>query len=231
MNIDHLFHKHNLDTLERKILKYIYDNISDVKNIGIRKVAADNFTSTSMIYKLAKKLGFDGYSDMIHYIHYSYNDMNFSTTYKYNDLYNLVSTYKDDFNSLLNEYKNKRIVITGMGFSDIISKFITQSLFLKGFNTSATIHMELLSSVYKDEILIIAISESGETTRLVEVISEAQKNNFKIISFTGNINSSLATLSNLSIPIGEFDKFKKVSSNINTFFGELLLCFEYLLSN
>ena len=60
MNIELLSHKHNLDTLERKLLQYLYDNIDEIKSIGIRKLASDNYTSTSMVYKLVKKLGFEG---------------------------------------------------------------------------------------------------------------------------------------------------------------------------
>ena len=39
MNIELLSHKHNLDTLERKLLQYLYDNIDEIKSIGIRKLA------------------------------------------------------------------------------------------------------------------------------------------------------------------------------------------------
>ena len=38
MNIELLSHKHNLDTLERKLLQYLYDNIDEIKSIGIRKL-------------------------------------------------------------------------------------------------------------------------------------------------------------------------------------------------
>lgn len=229
MNIEHLYHKHNLDTLERKIVKYLYTNIESIKKIGIRKVAADNFTSTSMIYKLTKKLGFNGYADMIHYISYSFYE-NEEKLISYSTLYQSVESYKNDFNNFLNSYKNKQIVITGMGFSDIISNFISQTLFLKGFKCVPTLHMELLSKKYKDEVLIIAISQSGETSRLVEVLEEARSNRFNIITITANKSSKLSALSTLTIPIGNYDSFKTVSENFNTFFGELLLAFEYLIN-
>ena len=231
MNIEHLFHKHNLVTLERKVVQYLYNNIDSIKKIGIRKVAADNFTSTSTIYKLAKKLGFNGYADMIHYISYTYNENEISKkSSAYSELYKSVEPYKKDFNNLLNDYKNKQIVITGMGFSDIISKFISETLFIKGFKCAPTLHMELLSKKYKDKVLIVAISQSGETSRLVEVLEEASKEGFKIITITANKSSKLSNISTLTVPIGEYDSFKTVSESLNTFFGELLLAFEYLIN-
>ncbi|MGG7178743.1 MurR/RpiR family transcriptional regulator [Clostridium paraputrificum] len=231
MNIENLIHKHNLDSLERKIIQYLYNNIERIKTIGIRKVASDNFTSTSMIYKLAKKLGFEGYADMIHYIAYSYSQSeNLERLSNYSELYKSVQPYKEDFNRLINSYKNKQIVITGMGFCDIISNFISEALFIKGFKCASTLHMELLSENYKDDLLIIAISQSGETSRLVEVIKEARGSGFKVITITANKNSHLANMANLIIPIGEYDSFKTVSKSFNTFFGELLIAFEYLIN-
>lgn len=231
MNTEHLINKHNLDNLECKIVQYLYKNINNIKNIGIRKVAADNFTSTSMIYKLAKKLGFDGYADMIHYIAYTYNENNkIEKISNYSELYKSVHPYKDKFIHLLNHYKDKQIVITGMGFSDIISSFISESLFIRGFKTSPTLHIELLSEQNQDNLLLIAISQSGETSRLVEVVEKATLNNFKVIAFTANKNSRIADMAYLSIPIGEYDSFKTVNDSLNTFFGELLLVFEYLIN-
>lgn len=228
MNIELLSHKHNLDTLERKLLQYLYDNIDEIKSIGIRKLASDNYTSTSMVYKLVKKLGFEGYSDMIHYISYTYNKSENNNENAYSKLYDTVKPYKKDFNSILSEYKNKQIVITGMGFSDIISNFISEALFLKGYNCAHTLHLQLLSPENKDNLLIIAISRSGKTSRLVELVEEANNHGFKIISFTANKNSKLAKASTLSVPIGSYDSFKSISEEFNTFFGELLLIFEYL---
>ena len=225
MNIELLSHKHNLDTLERKLLQYLYDNIDEIKSIGIRKLASDNYTSTSMVYKLVKKLGFEGYSDMIHYISYTYNKSENNNENAYSKLYDTVKPYKKDFNSILSEYKNKQIVITGMGFSDIISNFISEALFLKGYNCAHTLHLQLLSPENKDNLLIIAISRSGKTSRLVELVEEANTHGFKIISFTANKNSKLAKASTLSVPIGSYDSFKSISEEFNTFFGELLLIF------
>lgn len=231
MNIELLSHKHNLDTLEKKLLQYLYDNIDEIKSIGIRKLASDNYTSTSMVYKLVKKLGFEGYSDMIHYISYTYNKNDNETTEDpYSKLYNTVTPYKKEFLKILSEYKNKQIVITGMGFSDTISNFLSQVLFLKGYSCIHTLHLQLLSPENKDNLLMIAISRSGKTSRLVELVEEASNNGFKIITFTANKDSKLAKASNLSIPIGSYDSFTNISDKFNTFFGELLLIFEYLIN-
>ncbi len=115
-----------------------------------------------------------------------------------------------------------------MGFSDIISNFISEALFLKGYSCAHTLHLQLLSPENKDNLLIIAISRSGKTSRLVELVEEANTHGFKIISFTANKNSKLAKASTLSVPIGSYDSFKSISEEFNTFFGELLLIFKII---
>ena len=68
MNIHHLTDKHDLNDLEKQIIRYMELNSLNLKSIGIRQMAKDNFTSTSIIYKLCDKLGFEGYSDMIYHL-------------------------------------------------------------------------------------------------------------------------------------------------------------------
>ncbi len=40
------------------------DNINDINKMGVRGVAKNNFTSTSTIMRLAKKLGYSGFLEM-----------------------------------------------------------------------------------------------------------------------------------------------------------------------
>ena len=68
MNIDHLKDKFDLNELEVSLLEYIKKNQKQLKNITIRQMAKDNFTSTSAIYRLCNKLEFSGYSDIIYLV-------------------------------------------------------------------------------------------------------------------------------------------------------------------
>ena len=78
MNIVHLSEKYELNDLEKQIIIYIQEHMKELKSIGIRQMAKDNYTSTSTIYKLCDKFGFDGYSDMIY--HLTMNTTNNSLT-------------------------------------------------------------------------------------------------------------------------------------------------------
>ena len=68
MNIIHLIEKYDLNDLEKQLVEYMDSNIHQLKSISIRQMAKDNFTSTTSIYKLCNKFGFQGYSDMIFHL-------------------------------------------------------------------------------------------------------------------------------------------------------------------
>ncbi|MGL5616250.1 MAG: MurR/RpiR family transcriptional regulator [Sarcina sp.] len=216
--------KYNLDSLEKDILSYLYNNISNIRNIGIRTVAKDNFTSTATIYKLVKKLGFDGYADMIYSIYYT-NEKDSEESDVYSRIENQISPIRTDFINTLNHYKNKQILITGMGFSQIIADYISESLFLKGFKVTSKLHLQLLEKDSLNDILLIVISHSGDTPRLIELTEKALENNIFTISFTGSKNNKLNKLSDLSIEIGNNSK---LAINNNLFFGETIIAFELL---
>lgn len=219
--------KYNLDSLEKDIINYLYNNINNIKNIGIRTVAKDNFTSTATIYKLVKKLGFDGYADMIYSIYYN-NQKDSEESDVYSRIENQISPIRTDFINTLNQYKNKQILITGMGFSQIIADYISESLFLKGFKVTSKLHLQLLEKDSLNDILLIVISHSGDTPRLIELTEKALENNIFTISFTGSKNNKLNKISNLSIEIGNNSK---LAINNNLFFGETIIAFELLTSN
>lgn len=222
--------KYNLNDLEKNILTYLQENIDNIKTLGIRTVAKDNFTSTATIYKLVKKLGFDGYADMIYSFYYNNenNNLNSNNTEEYSHIKAQINPIKNQFINSLNNYKDKQIIVTGMGFSQIIADYFSESLFLKNYKITSKLHVQFLDSSNSDDILLIIISQSGDTPRLIELTEKALENNIQTISFTGSKNNKLSKLTNLSIEIGNSSKLQKED---NLFFGEIILAFEFLISN
>lgn len=53
----------DLSPSERHVVDYIFNNLSEVSNIGIVELAEKSFTSTSTIRRLCAKLGIDSYID------------------------------------------------------------------------------------------------------------------------------------------------------------------------
>lgn len=220
MNILHLSEKYELNELERQIVSYIQDHQNELKSIGIRQMAKDNYTSTSTIYKLCNKFGFDGYSDMIYHLT--------STRDTKNDWHSQYNQYKEKFSSIIN-HQSKRIVVFGLGFSASVAQYIQQRLTMLGYQALCVVHMEMFNQLFTDNTILIVISHSGKTPRLNEIVETASANNVPIISFIGNRNSPIYQYSTLSVVIGNYDSFSHENNQPNTFFGEAIIAFETLL--
>ena len=231
MDLNYLCEKYQLNEIEKSILQYLHKNISDLKKIGIRKVAKDNYTSTTTVYKLCKKLNFEGYSDMIY--HFSYSNVINNTKDKINIYTNTnkqIDKNLDAFRKLLQKYKDKLIMFVSTGISQTIANYMNERLSLNGYRSIANAHLQLLTEEQKDNVLILAISTSGETKSLIDILELAKLNNIEVISFVGNANSKIAQLSTLPIIIQGKDDFSKLKNPPNTFFSELLLIFECFIS-
>ncbi|MEG0365222.1 MAG: MurR/RpiR family transcriptional regulator [Coprobacillus sp.] len=221
MNIEHLIEKYELNDLETQIINYINHNLNHLKDIGIRQMAKENYTSTSAIYKLCKKFGFSGYSDMI----FSFSNQSDSRE----SSLDYIDQYTPMFSELLDKYKDKKIVVFGLGFSSSIADYIQQRLTVNGYCCMSVVHTEMLDHIHQDDCLFIVISHSAKTPRLIELVDNAYKHHIDIIAFSSNKNSTLYDSSTLFIQLGKYNSFHHNYQNPNTFFGEVLLAFESLL--
>ena len=64
MNLTKLTQGKNLTENERMVLDYLMENLDTALSQGVRAIARNNYTSTSTIMRLAKKLGYSGFVDM-----------------------------------------------------------------------------------------------------------------------------------------------------------------------
>ena len=103
-------------------------------------------------------------------------------------------------------YRSKgRVIITGIGKSGLIGKKIaatltstgTQAIFL---HPVEGIHGDM-GIVTKDDV-IIAISNSGETSELNLIISAIREISTPVIALTGNLSSTLSRFSDVAIDVG-----------------------------
>lgn len=71
----HFSQQHLLNETEHKVLSCILNAIEqgDTK-INIRMIARQAYVSTTTVIKLAKKLGYQGYSDMIYSLRHSVDE-------------------------------------------------------------------------------------------------------------------------------------------------------------
>ncbi len=97
-----------------------------------------------------------------------------------------------------------RVIVTGMGKTGIISHKIAATLSSTGtpsiwMHSAEAVHGDL-GQVTKDDVVII-ISNSGETQETKQLIPLVKKIGSKIIAMTGNLKSTLAQHSDVSLDV------------------------------
>jgi arabinose-5-phosphate isomerase len=103
-------------------------------------------------------------------------------------------------------YRSKgRVIVTGIGKSGLIGKKIVATLTSTGtpaifLHPVEGMHGDL-GIVTKDDVML-AISNSGETDELNMIIGSIRKIGAHLISFTGNLSSTLAKASHVVIDVG-----------------------------
>ncbi|MGB9667496.1 MAG: KpsF/GutQ family sugar-phosphate isomerase, partial [Thermosulfidibacteraceae bacterium] len=98
-----------------------------------------------------------------------------------------------------------RVVFTGMGKSGIIAKKIASTMASTGtpaffLHPAEGIHGDLGMLTKHD--VVVAISNSGNTKEVLEIIPVVKRLGLKLISLTGNPNSELARKSDVVINVG-----------------------------
>ena len=117
-------------------------------------------------------------------------------------LNDLKQYLKEDFIKVVNKifHCKGRIILTGIGKSGHICKKISATLSSTGtssffMHATEAFHGDL--GMIKNDDLVIAVSYSGETDDLIKTIPIIRNIGAEVIGVSGNINSSLAKLSDL----------------------------------
>jgi arabinose-5-phosphate isomerase len=124
-----------------------------------------------------------------------------------NAILGLIPKIDNNFEEAVNLIYNckGKVVVTGIGKSGHIGRKIAASLSSLGtpsffMHPAEGVHGDL-GMVDKND-LVIAISNSGETEEILNLIPSLKTIGVKIIAVTGNLNSTLARESDLVLNIG-----------------------------
>lgn len=193
------------------------NNKEGLKKIGIREVAKQAFVSTASIVNMSKKMGFSGYSELV----FSLQSPSVSAN---TDLTDLVTVEEQQlFTQLMTHYRDKRIMVLASGFSQNIANYMNETFNLYGFRATANSHLEFLRGTNEEDILLIIISNSGDTQRLVELAEIAQKHQMALIAFVGDKKSKVGDLATLTISTNTYSPKTLQSFTPNFFFHHFLM--------
>ncbi|MCQ8213496.1 hypothetical protein NON08_13395 [Cetobacterium somerae] len=212
INVNYICKKHKLSTLEKSILEFIVENIQNKKKISIRNVAIENFTSTSVIYKCMNKIGYTSYSNFIYFLKTNHSSL-ISKGYSFEE----NESFKKAI-TLFKENKDKLFMFTSTGIANNISSYMNERLALIGIRGISNGHIQLLETSFAKDVILITLSQSGETESVIDILKIANKNKIKSISFIGKKDTTVESLSNINLV-----------SNNDIFFADVITIFEEIL--
>lgn len=239
MNIDKFLVNVSLSATERNVFNYIIENIATCMDEGVRGVARNNYTSTSTIMRLAKKLGYNGFVEMIFDIRQKIltddNSKEANATEVFNDAteseFNVISNEKnvDEFLDILH---NNNMFIYGSGFSELVSEYMYKKLLVLGRKCwfVKNIEFETMLNSYKGIMeTVIIVSKSGQTPFQVKIAEKAQEQGIKVICFTGSSTSELAKNSDIVFIVQDDNPLDDDNHLSNPFFAYCILLFEKII--
>jgi arabinose-5-phosphate isomerase len=97
-----------------------------------------------------------------------------------------------------------RVVVTGMGKSGLIGRKISATLASTGtpsvfLHAAEALHGDL--GILKREDVTLAVSTSGETEDLLELLEPIKRLGIKLVAITGNASSTLAAASDVALDV------------------------------
>ena len=226
---------------EELVLKYIINNVDKVMAMGVRGVAKENYTSTSTVMRLAKKLGYTGFVDLAYHIismsgtrqGVEREDKNaFIGSDKDTFLQYVTEQDISNFISILKNINHKVIFIYATGFSSLIANYLNKKILVLGkkciFATGSD-SIGIFENNIMDIEALIVVSKSGETKVVLDKVNVAKNRGIKVVSFTKEVENSISKASDISFKILDINKLDDNNIYPNTFFPNLCMLIEYII--
>lgn len=222
MDFKNIFEKYHLTHTEQNILKYLVANID--RDLTVRALADEMHVSAALIIKMSKKMNFSGYTELWYYIRQTkqiFEKLQKNTA---------VKNHGESILEIINEYQDKLISVVGISYSHNIAHYIADYFNLYGFRATSNFHHQFLRQSFSKELLIIFVSNSGNTKELHEYANEAYKNGIDYLLFTGNPNTQIQEQARYTICTNDYSIFRYTEYKPQLFFGNILLIFEKIMA-
>lgn len=235
--IEKLFVAAKLSETERDVLVYLINHIEVIDELNIRDVASACFTSTTTVIRLAKKLGYRGWSEMAIELKGltapAQNVFSVQDGDRRSAVRDVVCTQQDidTFHELL--ARPGIICLYGEGYSSLVMEYIEKKLIIGGHHTVN--HNLLGTNTLLKQISDISfgffISKGGSTVSVNEAARRCKHQDIPVVCLTGNPRSKLASYADARFVIHDDDPFDTEIRGCNLFFARCIAAFELLLAN
>ena len=238
--LEKLIHDKGLTETEAAVLGYIVENLDHVLAQGVRGVARANFTSTSTIMRLAKKMGYAGFVDMCYklrtlvevpreteqenadFLH------NFGAAPLLN--YNTYTQVKSCAQQIIRQ-QEETIFVYGTGFSGTVGEYLYRKLINMGKHclfASGADSVGIFENSLDRMGMFFCISKSGETALVRDKIKTARENGVFTVAITGDQVNSVGQFADIWFRVEDLWKLDDLNVMPNTFFPQTMMLMELI---
>ncbi len=198
--------KFKITSADEAILDYINNHIEKIPIINISDIAKKTYTANSSVFRLLNKIGFRGWKDFQRSI----------TSYLINSQSGKLNIYQNFFKQIKSRDQEEKIqkiadeiicankiYIFGVGRSENCAEYasgLLNSLEQTSIFTKESFFSDGIINQVTDKDLVIFISYSGETKKIIEIAKKIKTKNK--VAITKSSNNSLYKLcqKNLTLP-------------------------------
>lgn len=190
-----------------EIYKYVLANEQDVTYMSIRQLAKATCVSTSTVLRFCEKSGCEGYSEfkerLKEYLNHRTLMKPGDDTKEILDYFN--GTYTDAFEETIADSVHmidsaRLVIFVGMGASGLLAQYGARYFSNVGkFALSISDSGYPFPSEMGANTLILALSVSGESTRLVQQLKECQSRHAKLLAIVNDASSTVGRMADFCI--------------------------------
>lgn len=196
-----------LSNAEKEIHQYVLTNVDLMKGMSVRALAAETFTTPTTIIRYCRKLGYSGFEEFKINIHNDLKDLQYddflikdseNMIHIVNKMKLLYDNVVDKTLQLLSMTQLERILkkMDQVSYVDFIvydankamAEYASHYFFLMGkiCNIYSSIDEQILFAMHAvpEDHLVIVISRSGSSDRLLKVVKELYSRKLYTILFT-----------------------------------------------
>lgn len=213
----------SLNELELRVYNYIMKHKEEVKYMTIRELSEAVHVSTSTILRFCKKTGCNGYSEFrVKYKMYLTEEKKKLTVNELDEIMHFFQfTQLEDFKKTLHDVEMiikeaESIIFVGIGTSGIIGKYGAR--YFSNLNKFSQYIEDPYYPINSDRknTVVIALSVSGETREVIELVKQFKSHNCRIVSITNKATCTLAKLSDFNLSYYVTEELIKGEYNITT---------------
>jgi Transcriptional regulators len=240
LDIEKIVGDAQLTDIEMSVLRFLIAHIDSALEMGVREIAKENYTSTSTVMRLSKKLGYNGFIDMYYKLlahNNSTEDMNNSSRTFVEQFEDPIEVKYDQYSAIkvaakeIADAKNL-VFIYGTGFMGMMAEYLAKKLLVigvKAIYSNGADSIGIFENNLEDISVLILFSRSGRSNHVINRATTAKENGIYTISFLNDKDSPLADESDCLIKVHDDNIFDDRNQKPTLFFSKVIGMIELLI--